>query len=1271
MKKIALIIFLVLFGTFALAATEKDFRKVNFQENVFFTHKDIINADYYLGTDKIFYGSKEGSVIMKVYFAEKDGLIARDFKLGLETKSGRNIIVTKVKIGESEFEINNPQPSNSFIFNQAIRTETGFIQSAEIYISFDPLEIGIREEIDVILYSKNLQELLRDDPFISGFGRRQKGTLNTDGIGLGGNITENHSILYYIDPSNTDFWTGDTLGTGNGITFAQSDETTEYDFDIEKFSNADNNAWFWVEVTETFTSGSDLETWFYYDGVDVDNSDGTGAYPSSYLMVQHLEETSSTHLDSTTNNNDSTAIVVTAQGTANGQINGADDLDGIDDVITVGTVNNMTFGTNDYTILAWANVDGFTNSGSEATGNLLTMNANVNGEIVLAYMYDDHPTESSRRKYLFQARDSGGSGKAAVFSSTTGINSWHMVAGQRASSNTFISVDGVNWFAGTTGANRNVSAPSDLFLGKVNTSGINFLDGKLDEVKVFNYALSNDELILLFNSESNNLITFGAEETPTPDDFNLTFNVFQGTGTEFDLDNLTIDFNVDFYDASDLTSPFTINDVNAGDYLITISSPIFDSNTFVLTVDANKTLTIYLDKFVYPVIAQFITSNATTTNLSDYQTINTHRFETNFGSSSGTDISCTLWASSNNGSERSGFWRIQTSDNAVDWIDRKITERTLPANTTGASIYISTPDYNISDGNHFFRIQHRRQIGASFDMNTNDVVCENFIARDQNNFIIPDFHNEQVGLSTTNSEFENIASKLFTTDPFNGLFYFYGDLIYNQTIAKGISSLLVGLQGIADSNSSEFPRTTEAGAIGIGGLTGLFTNLDRSTGYTAEGFGKTSAGTISFDANFHIKYINQREGEFDVNKNLNGTTLATTEYTQLLSIPITITEAGDFKALAILPFSCSEANCDFNILMQLHNGSFDVNSLSHKRTSDDTIGDIGILINQFLFEDTSTGSAKLIVWAKTSTGTITIEGGSVSIIHAKSIIVEETNPPQDPLIFAPTNGADVNGVSVDFNCFTTDPNGDTLVYDVNIIVRDTNNTALILQTGGDGSGTFDSTLLGNNTYSISCVARETGTDELFSSTFDNSNYQFTITNISPPTITINPIISPLCEIETTAGAKTKRFLQEGLHRKPYTFITTIQDSNGISQGLDPNISFRNSDLNILIFKTQNMTENFIGEYIFTKEMSLEDGLYSYFINVDSNCFKTFFLEIEGEPKIVSSNIEIPLTQAINSSFDLNFFLLLGITIVLAIGTAGLLFVKSIRDRILNMLRGGG
>ncbi|KKK67044.1 hypothetical protein LCGC14_2958010, partial [marine sediment metagenome] len=173
-------------------------------------------------------------------------------------------------------------------------------------ISFDPGVIGVREEFDIVIYNSLGIEVARYDPFISGFNFRQELTLNTNGISLSGNITNDHAILVHIPATNTDFWDNESFGTGNGITFAQGgDEVTELNFDIEGFDGGTDDANIWVEYTETFDSVTDSTMWLYYGGSDTDNSDGSATYPSTYTSVWHMDETSGTDLfDSTSNNFD-------------------------------------------------------------------------------------------------------------------------------------------------------------------------------------------------------------------------------------------------------------------------------------------------------------------------------------------------------------------------------------------------------------------------------------------------------------------------------------------------------------------------------------------------------------------------------------------------------------------------------------------------------------------------------------------------------------------------------------------------------------------------------------------------------------------------------------------------------------------------------------------------------------------------------------------------------------------------------------------------------
>ena len=239
--------------------------------------------------------------------------------------------------------------------------------------------------------------------------------------------------------------------------------------------------------------------------------------------------------------------------------------------------------------------------------------------------------------------------------------------------------------------------------------------------------------------------------------------------------------------------------------------------------------------------------------------------------------------------------------------------------------------------------------------------------------------------------------------------------------------------------------------------------------YVVQTFAKTTAGTLIADFTYLSKQLNQRLGEFEI-VDLNGVTTSATDYEIIKQVDLNLFDTeGDFRVLAVIPFSCDQADCLFDAKLQIADTTYDINSLLTMRESNGA-NSIGVAILQYLFEDVNSTTVNLNLWAKTDIGTITIEGGSLSIIHVNATDVLLPNPPQPPLVFAPINGADVNGAVVDYNCFTTDPNNDPLTYDVNIIFRDTNTTALELESGGNGNGTFDSTDLANGVYSMDCTA---------------------------------------------------------------------------------------------------------------------------------------------------------------------------------------------------------
>ncbi len=149
-----------------------------------------------------------------------------------------------------------------------------------------------------------------------------------------------------------------------------------------------------------------------------------------------------------------------------------------------------------------------------------------------------------------------------------------------------------------------------------------------------------------------------------------------------------------------------------------------------------------------------------------------------------------------------------------------------------------------------------------------------------------------------------------------------------------------------------------------------FNDLNSNASYSVQTYGKTTAGTVAFDYDLHLKQLNQRATRHDQNKHLDSVSFNDTSLIKVATLNLTLDQQADFRVLAVLPFSCSVANCDLNTLIQIEGNGYDVNSLSHKRTSNAIAGEIGVLVNQFLFSDVNSGSITVNLWASTSTGTI-------------------------------------------------------------------------------------------------------------------------------------------------------------------------------------------------------------------------------------------------------------------------------------------------------------
>jgi len=142
----------------------------------------------------------------------------------------------------------------------------------------------------------------------------------------------NFPVLIYINESVVDW--GDIQNDLNDIRFT-GDYLDELDFEIDSFV-LNSEAWFWVRLPEVSSS---VDTYFfmYYDNKFCDSGENAEAvWDSDFVMVQHMnDETTSTTLDSTSNDNDGTKTGANEPLEVDGLVAKAQQHDGVDDKITI------------------------------------------------------------------------------------------------------------------------------------------------------------------------------------------------------------------------------------------------------------------------------------------------------------------------------------------------------------------------------------------------------------------------------------------------------------------------------------------------------------------------------------------------------------------------------------------------------------------------------------------------------------------------------------------------------------------------------------------------------------------------------------------------------------------------------------------------------------------------------------------------------------------------------------------------------------------------
>lgn len=325
----------------------------------------------------------------------------------------------------------------------------------------------------------------------SSFRFRIKVNLLTSSY-LTASVSNDHAIPIFISNTQSDFWSH-VKSDGSDVRIVAADNSTELPFHFEKWDYAGQSAVIWYKHIDTFLNSANGSAFIYYgnsDATDAQNVNGT--YPSAYKTVYHLNETADPQLDSTSSGNDlsSSEDPDVVRGT-DAKINGGNYYSGGGMSANDVPATNLTFGTGAFSFSCWVNQD--------SNSNYTIVKGVVDGSTDWLLQH------SATKKFEFRTYTASGS-QNFNRSTSNSIGVFYHLACIRSGNSAILYVNGVQEETGLieVGSVKDYGQPT-LLIGEL-------MPGYVDELKFFDYALSQDETILLFQAENGNLIMFDDEE---------------------------------------------------------------------------------------------------------------------------------------------------------------------------------------------------------------------------------------------------------------------------------------------------------------------------------------------------------------------------------------------------------------------------------------------------------------------------------------------------------------------------------------------------------------------------------------------------------------------------------------------------------------------------------------------------------------------------------------------------------------------------------------
>lgn len=340
--------------------------------------------------------------------------------------------------------------------------------------------------------------------WLSGWSYRVKIIIDHDDIDV--SLTD-FPVLVYLSSSRID-WSHvqDDL---DDIRFTSSDGETLLKYEIEKYT-VNDEAWLWVKIP-SISSSTDTEFYMYYGNADaLSGEDPENVWNSNFKGVWHMDEDPSGTPPQVDDSTGGTAHDGTSHGSMtsgdqiSAKVDGGLDFDGAynendGDWIEIPHHSDL-MPTSAITLEMWVNIS------DETTARTPVSKVTVGSNGYMMYL-------SENEEAVFFAYGLSTSNSGATSSLTVG--NWYYLVGVYDGSYLRIYVNGTqaNSNSATGSISENIQSLDFARYASNGGSHGMYWGGSLDEVRISNSARSAGWIKATYESEIDDLLSFGSEET--------------------------------------------------------------------------------------------------------------------------------------------------------------------------------------------------------------------------------------------------------------------------------------------------------------------------------------------------------------------------------------------------------------------------------------------------------------------------------------------------------------------------------------------------------------------------------------------------------------------------------------------------------------------------------------------------------------------------------------------------------------------------------------